>query len=85
MTDWKTPRSEGFPTPPFASSQQTKGQMVGQVIGGLISIWLFIAVSFFVVAQILDADVSWQESGLVSIIYVLFRTWDKVTFGKFPK
>lgn len=85
MSEWKSPRSEGFPTPPFITPQEPKSGMVKQIIGGFISIWIIVSLAVFVVAAILDADVTWQESGLLGLVYIFFRTWDKVTFGRFPK
>lgn len=85
MSEWKSPRREGFPTPPFMPPQESKSGMAKQIIGGFISIWIIVSLAVFIVAAILDADVTWQESGLLGLVYIFFRTWDKVTFGRFPK
>lgn len=85
MSEWKSPRSEGFPTPPFAAQNESKSVAIGQIIGGFLSIWIVVALTVYGTLSILDVDVTWQEAGLVGVIYVFFRAWDKITFGRFQK
>ena len=85
MSEWKSPRTDRFPNPPFATEEKNTPVVVGQVIGGFLSIWIVVSLAFYGVANIIDLDVTWQEAGLVGLIYVFFRAHDKVTFGRVPK